>query len=106
MGRPQAQHIVAIAREVIEIGFPEFKVPDRFNIVLRRIARVRRRMGVRASRGILNLIPRFFTKGGAVLILNGKAEAQEGRLLRDRRTSRRFASVPIICIWFGATDRI
>ena len=40
MGRPQAQHIVAIARQVIEIGFPETKVPDCFNIVLCRISRV------------------------------------------------------------------
>ena len=75
MGCPQAQHIVAIAREVVEIGLPEFKVPDRFNIVLCRIARVVVGRGARIQWNI-KFDPALFHKGGAFLILNRQTEAQ------------------------------
>ena len=76
MGRPQAQHVVAIAREVVEVGFPEFKVPDRFNIVLCRISRVVVGRGARIQ-GDIKFNPAFFHEGGAVLILNRKTESQK-----------------------------
>ena len=76
MGRPQAQHVVAIAREVIEVGFPKFKVPDRFDIVLRRIARVVVGWGA-CIQGDIKFNPALFHEGGAFPILNRETEAQE-----------------------------
>ena len=68
---PQAQHVVPIARQIIEIGFPEFKIPNRFDILLRRISRIVIRRGACIQRNIeFNTALRH--KRRALLILNRK----------------------------------